>query len=186
MLVPWNNRQDSSRYRVEPAWVCEMGTVHQGGRARDVELHKQRRSCVSPKWLTVNVFGLWFCFGLNVTVPWFFLLGVRNSLTCFDFTGALFQETLAILERLWTLERDFGHFKETELLQYWNIKDCGTFKAILFLYFYINIWSWCGGKWERKGYSHSDAFVSAWQGVGCPGWFCQLATNLDVAGKRES
>lgn len=54
----------------------------------------------------VSIFGLWFCFALNVAVPWFFSLGV-SYLTCFYFQE-LSVETL-------NFETDFGYFEETEL-----------------------------------------------------------------------
>lgn len=77
-----------------------MGAVHQGWQSQRRGITQAEKIMREPQMADSERFGLWFCFGLNVTVPWFFLLGVRNSLTCFDFTGALCQETLAILERL--------------------------------------------------------------------------------------
>lgn len=55
-----------------------------GSKAKEVELHKATRSLLNPRCPAVNTFGLSFPFDVDVAVPWFFLLGLRNHLNCSD------------------------------------------------------------------------------------------------------
>ena len=93
-----------------------------GSKAKEVELHKATRSLLNPRCPAVNTFGLSFPFDVDVAVPWFFLLGLRNHLNCSDLYRG-------------SQSRDFGCFEVTKLLlKYWNFKDVWDFLKLYYFF----------------------------------------------------
>lgn len=86
-----------------------------------------------------------------MTVSWFFLLEVRKYLIYF-----------------WLRRNSqFLILKETEFLNAWNFKDCGTFEI---WNVYIDIHVDLRDE-QEKGYAVTGIHLSCWQGVSCAGLF---------------
>jgi hypothetical protein len=76
--------------------------------------------------------GVWFCFDLNMTVPWFFPPEVRNYLTCVYRIPQLRDIFLKTLD----FKRD-GILKRLSIFNYLkNLKDVGLFKCVKYFISY--------------------------------------------------